>query len=236
MDAVCLSVLSVALAVAQPAPKLHGYIRTRGNAPIAGATIVLDGVGLAAVSDSLGYYQVAVLQAGRHSVLARKPGFSPATLSVAVTDSEPSTADFQLDAIVQALPDVTVKGAAPGRKLEGFEERRHIGIGHFLTQADVEKAAGMRMSEKVRHLPGLQVVFARTGGSVRIATSRGPVNLSGSPCWVTMMIDGVVVENYDINSLDSDEVAAIEWYAGPSQIPVQFNKKGSCGLLVIWTK
>ena len=42
---------------------------------------------------------------------------------------------------------------------------------------------------------------------------------------------------FDINSMQTMQVAAVEFYAGPSTIPVELNAtQGSCGALVIWTK
>jgi hypothetical protein len=51
-------------------------------------------------------------------------------------------------------------------------------------------------------------------------------------------VDGTVIpQDFSINYIDPGEVAAIEWYAGPSQMPAQFNMVGNdCGALVIWTK
>ena len=48
---------------------------------------------------------------------------------------------------------------------------------------------------------------------------------------------GLIPEDFSVNYIHPGEVAAIEWCAGPSQIPAQFNMVGnSCGALVIWTK
>jgi len=43
---------------------------------------------------------------------------------------------------------------------------------------------------------------------------------------------------FDVNSLATNTVAAIEYYRGAANIPVKFNVTGggeSCGLIVIWT-
>lgn len=42
---------------------------------------------------------------------------------------------------------------------------------------------------------------------------------------------------FDINSIMTQHVAAIEFYAGPATMPPEFNlTQGTCGALVIWTK
>jgi hypothetical protein len=42
---------------------------------------------------------------------------------------------------------------------------------------------------------------------------------------------------FDINSIMTQHIAAIEFYAGPATMPPEFNAtQGTCGALVIWTK
>src|SRR5688572_1034395 len=42
---------------------------------------------------------------------------------------------------------------------------------------------------------------------------------------------------FDINSIMTNHVAAIEFYAGPATMPAELNAtQGTCGALVIWTK
>ena len=42
---------------------------------------------------------------------------------------------------------------------------------------------------------------------------------------------------FDINSIMTQHVAAIEFYAGPATMPAELNAtQGTCGALVIWTK
>jgi hypothetical protein len=42
---------------------------------------------------------------------------------------------------------------------------------------------------------------------------------------------------FDINSITTTQVAAIEFYAGPATMPAELNAtQGTCGALVIWTK
>jgi hypothetical protein len=99
-----------------------------------------------------------------------------------------------------------------------------------------------------------------------VASSRGAFSIYtesaffGTKCPVAIWLDGIpvyrgndqVVVNvktgqvrslgpeeppYDINQIHTRQVAAMEFYAGPSQIPAQFNiTQGTCGALIIWTK
>ncbi|MBL8958791.1 MAG: hypothetical protein JNJ98_02980 [Gemmatimonadetes bacterium] len=43
---------------------------------------------------------------------------------------------------------------------------------------------------------------------------------------------------FDVNQVPTADVLAIEFYAGPSQVPAELTSSGAvaCGLLVLWTK
>jgi carboxypeptidase family protein/TonB-dependent receptor-like protein len=208
--------------------------------PIAEASVSLGDGRFRAVSDSLGRYRIPAVPPGRYAILVRRLGFAPVSTTLSVASGDSIDADFLLVPVVQDLPGVNVTGSVTQRQLAAFEDRRRLGIGRFLNEAEIQKAPGTRLSEKLRQLPGLQVVYPLVGptNQVRIATTRGPQGFRNGPCWAAVMVDGVFLrEYYSINAIDPGEVAAIEWYAGPSEIPVQYNRTtNTCGLLVIWTK
>jgi hypothetical protein len=48
---------------------------------------------------------------------------------------------------------------------------------------------------------------------------------------------GISEMPFDINSIQTQHIAAIEFYAGPATMPPELNAtQGTCGALVIWTK
>jgi len=233
--------MPLASSAAQSLAIVRGRVLTdSAEHPIAEATVSLADGHYRAVSDSLGRYRIPAVAPGRYAVLVRRLGFAPVLAALTVAPGDSIDADFLLAPLVQDLPGVNVTGTVAERKLAAFEDRRRIGIGRFLNEAEIHKAPGARLSEKLRQLPGLQVIYPRGGFSnqVRIATTRGPQGLRRMPCFAAVMLDGIVLAEYfSINSLDPGEVAAIEWYAGPSEIPAQYNRTTyTCGLLMIWTK
>ena len=102
------------------------------------------------------------------------------------------TVDVRLRQVAAVLPPVGVTGIPVAAKLAGFQDRRRLGFGRFLSEADIEKAPGTRLSEKLRHLPGILVIYPRTGFSsnVRIATTRGGRGFNDGPCLVRLIVDG----------------------------------------------
>ena len=178
----------------------------------------------------------------------------------------------------QPLPTVPVTASTElvrNAKLREFDRRRSMGIGRFLTEADLEKDQYRRLSDVLRKLPGITI--ARSKGKAGVSplaefavSSRGSATIEhespifGKNCPIAIWLDGVPVYRgldrgaasnpafgnrgaqppgrideppYDINSIMTNQIAAIEFYAGPATMPPELNAtQGTCGALVIWTK
>ena len=53
----------------------------------------------------------------------------------------------------------------------------------------------------------------------------------------TLMNQGTPTEPFDVNSLSTTQIEAIEWYASPSETPSKYARLGSpCGVYVIHTR
>jgi hypothetical protein len=234
--------LAVAVCAAEPssaqATVVWGRVLTdSAQSPIPDATVSLGGDSLRVFTDSLGHYRFQAVAPGRYHVQIRRLGFAPLSTALIVHAGDSLNADFRLVAVHQELPPVNVTGTLTAAKLLAFEERRRFGIGRFMTEDDVVKARGTRLSDKVSTLPGLLVQYVRGSNEVRIASTRGAAGFRIGPCRATVMLDGVVVPEFSINWIQPAEVSAIEWYAGPASIPAQFNyTRNECALLMIWTK
>ena len=87
----------------------------------------------------------------------------------------------------------------------------------------------------------------------QVGTSRGTRSIDESDrmrgadpnaCYPDVYVDGTMVYAFgygrplfDINSLSTADVAAIELYTGTSRVPSQYNKRSAvCGVLLIWTR
>jgi hypothetical protein len=56
-------------------------------------------------------------------------------------------------------------------------------------------------------------------------------------CRAAIWLDGVKLTDLNVNELDPNMIAAVEWYAGPASVPAKFNVTSAvCGVLVIWTR
>ena len=144
-------------------------------------------------------------------------------------------------------------------KLGEFDERRRAGFGRFITPDILEKNSNRRLSEVVAMMPGPRIVRG-TGSNGWVASTVGPssiqrrfrlstmdVQRGADPkqCYAAVMLDGNLVFTgrsgemlFDVNSIGTNSVAAIEYYRDAATVPAKFNVRGeeTCGLVVIWTK
>jgi hypothetical protein len=130
--------------------------------------------------------------------------------------------------------------------------------------SDVLKRLPGTMMVRARRLPGVSQLAVFVVSSRGSATIQHESPVFGKNCPVAIWLDGVAVYRgldrqsganpafpgrrpeapgqlpempFDINSIMTNQVAAIEFYAGPATMPAELNAtQGTCGALVIWTK
>jgi hypothetical protein len=225
---------------------------------VSGAEVVLPALDRGTTTSERGAFEIRDLPSGTYLLVVRRVGFAPWQDSVTVVADQVVTRTIILHAGVAVLDSVRVTGSSPtyiSPLLRGFEERRHQGFGHFVTEDELRKQEGHSLGSIIdRYVPGLQHVYQ--GSAIYIASGRknsppGPAFRPKSAqiemCWVSVYIDGVLtydgsrmdpsVKPPDFSHLDTDTFAGIEFYAGGATTPPQFNATGSgCGTLLLWTR
>jgi hypothetical protein len=235
--------------------RLVGVYDERSGEPIEGVEIKNLLNGLSALTTSTGTLSLFFVDTSGALITLRKLGYEPMTMAVANSyrDTTPITITMKS---AQVLPAVTTTGkrntdsvvAYRSPALQGFEERRHQGFGHFVSEEELRKKEGSRLSEVLTtHLPGVHLVPIR-GGSALVTQRLGAGNafLRTNPnCYVTVFVDGVVFYSMkssgstppDITRFFADDYAGVEYYAGGATVPPQYNATDSgCGLLLLWTR
>lgn len=247
---------------AQRPATLRGTVLTDSTErPIRGAEVTIPNHKLSTVSDSAGNFYLGGVPAGPQTIIVRRIGFGSITAQLTFVPGGTIDSDFLLVSLPQALPAVrvTADSARASSRLFDFERRRAAGFGHFLTRADLEKMENRRMAEIVQTLPGPSVLRSTSGGSAWIAGGRGVQSISGGfkvdasdrrrgaprdMCWSAVVLDGVQVfganpgeQLFDINSILPSNIEGIEYYSGSATVPPEYNvTRGTCGLLVVWTR
>lgn len=208
--------------------------------PLAGAGISLPALGRTQRADERGEFRFTAVPAGEHVVMVRMPGYAPRVDTIIVADAGEIRREYRLAQIEATLPEVPVTATLLDRRLYEFHERRRFGIGRFLDSAEFANTHGTRTSDKLARLPGLIILRGRFSDAY-VANNRQRL-LSGGTCRSAIWLDGLNLGiDYNVNLLDPNEIAAIEWYAGQASIPAQFNtpprpNQRYCGVLVIWTR
>jgi len=206
--------------------------------PIVGAEISIDGQTLSVRSDSAGRFVLAGIQAGRQLVVVRAIGFAERSATLNFFLGQETETDFSMRPLGQELAKVEVTAAPPSGdnpRIAEFDERRKMGMGRFLTQAELEKAEGRKMVDVlISGIPGLR----RAAGGSTLVSGRGANSFRSSSCPVRIVFDGIPGANLlGINEMDPSTFAAIEYYT-PATLPPQFNFEGNnpCGTLLLWSR
>ena len=226
--------------------------------PVAGAEVGLPALDRMTITDSAGAFRLADIPPGPQRVRVRRVGYGP--LDTTLTFAARRTLDRRVYLTrVQTLDSVVV--TANGVTLPGFDEHRKVGLGQFLTRDELEKHKGTRLSTLLQNLHGTRV-NPGWGNIAWLASSRSAASLDSSSgawhhpdnsekslgaktdCYAKVYVDGHLVSGrspddplFDINSIQPDQIEAVEYYAGPSQTPMEYTTLNAvCGVLVIWTR
>jgi hypothetical protein len=173
---------------------------------------------------------------------------------VTVVAGRETVHDFVLSKRIPTLAAVEATARKPEHlspAMRIFEERRARGFGHFLTAEDLRNLDrfNQRLSTILRSIPGTTLISYKS--KFFLAATRGqgsqrrasPERDAPRGCWVAVYFDGIRIsylgdeQTLDMNAFEGREFEAIEYYAGPSQTPVELSMTGnSCGVLVLWSR
>ena len=227
--------------------------------PIRGAEVSVPRLRLMTTSALDGTFRLSGIAPGREIVMVKRLGFMPVTTTLNFAAGDSIDSDFILVPSAQTLPSVRVKGKTFERKFAEYERRKAEGFGRFLDSEQLDNMQARQLSQVLNTLPGLQVYRSNMSSAAWIASARGQQSIGntfevdqtditrGAPngqCYAAVFLDGTAVFTaqrgqplFDINSIATASVRAIEYYAGVGTMPPEFNgSRNTCGALVIWTK
>lgn len=240
-------------------PAAHGQTviagRVTGNGqPVANAEVSIDS--LRARTTDAGRFVLHPARADTVEIFVRAVGFRPATSRVSLAANDTTVADFDLAAVAQTLDSVNVEARAAviTARMQGFEDRRKMGIGHFVTR---EFLAGNEHSivSNVLRRSNIRLVQrpSACGGGYAVATSRGGSANTSSPacartlmppaCYAPVYIDGVPIwgpgwgppPNVDLFKVI--DLEGVEVYRSAIEAPLQFQTfRSPCGVILFWTR
>lgn len=208
---------------------VSGFVRGRGGQPLANAEVRVRDAQATALTNEAGRFVLSRLPAGTQVMLVRHLGYELTEIPVELRAGQSVTHDVQL---THAVSLDSIRVVALRSMYSEFEFDRHAYfMGRFLTLDDIEKKKAGDVSDLFADLGGFRVV-----GQGHDAFVVSDVAKYGHPSCgaVRVVIDGL--EGASVNDVRPSEVVGIEAYRMGDFAPGVYAVRGSCGVVVIWTK
>ena len=208
---------------------VDGVVTDTSLVPLADAVASIVGSSIQVVTGANGHFRILGLSSGQHYILIRRLGYQPLTTELRTEEGDTVRASFALERLATALDTVLVATKRPSPRMAEFEARRALGVGQFMTAAEIDKLNVVATDDLLHRL---------TPNRTRPARRLGPGAVCTRQTWY---LDGVLLPA----SMTPDELpspkdlAGIEFYASPATIPVQYKSTsggGFCGVVLMWTK
>ena len=226
--------------------------------PVTAAALIIDGSIPLGQTDSRGVWRTTRLDAGRHSVLARRIGYRDAELAFEIANS-PDTVRIDMDAVAATLNPVAVEAPEAPSHLRDFERRRAAATdGLFLTRLQLDSMKNQSLSVVLRsRARGAKVIADLSeGGAEYLASTRPRMDRAvriepgkkrtqkEDQCLAQVIVDQALVyaqgpdtagpPPFDLRSIPISQIDAIEYYANDAVTPAEFRRGPAvCGTLVI---
>jgi hypothetical protein len=229
---------SAALSLTQGSAFVRGVVRDQNGRPLPNVTLSLLDRYQRVVTDSSGRFALRGVPAGSQTVELRALGFAPARRVMVLRSDALADTVFTLDRAAQTLAAVRVlSDRSNSRSFGGFEDRRHRGIGFFMSADEIARKGGIYLGDVLRFAPGM-MTYTPKG---RIFTMRA--GYTGDRCSPPYFLDGTrwyPLDNNPLIELEQyiplQDLAAVEVYASGASTPAQFDVGTGCGAVVFWTK
>jgi hypothetical protein len=137
------------------------------RAPIAGADVTLVDLGKSVVADAKGAFRIDSIPPGDHKVRVRAVGYGAADAQVSFKQNEIVDRRVILGRAI-TLEGMNVEATRP--LLPTFEENRKVGLGHFLTRADLSVREHMSLVSFLEQIPSMRVLHGPTGRAWVVST------------------------------------------------------------------
>ncbi|HEX2077278.1 MAG TPA: TonB-dependent receptor [Longimicrobium sp.] len=208
--------------------------------PVHGGTVHLlsaDSQAVArAITDAAGRFTLQAPQPGRYWMRARAPGYETSETNLFAVGAEGMRVRFVISRPPVVLDTVTAVGISPADRwwYGGFHERmaRNSG-GRFITAEQIERWGYVQVTDALRSVPNLEVVYVAGGARARL---RHPVSILAN-CWTNVYLNGMRVDWQSVQSLSPAEIEGIEVYTNGAA-PAEFNSSmgAACGVVLFWTR
>ncbi len=204
---------------------------TRGDEPIAGAAVTVEGTTHGATSDGDGRYRIERVPAGSYTIRARYIGYAPLGLPVTVTAGQEITTDFTLSAYVARMDEIVVAGTL----VESRRRESPVPVA-VIEEEKIRTPSRTRIDQVFRgDVPGIIGIEGSPTQSGAYMFVRGRASLNTENL-VKVYVDGVETPSSSlISAIDLQNVERMELLRGPQASSV-YGSNASGGVLLIFTK
>ena len=145
--------------------------------PVVGAEVLLPEYSLSTRTDANGAFVLFGVPPGANKVTVRQIGYSSLSTTLSFESNDEQSRRLILFPL-NVLDSVVVLATRADRALLEFEENRKIGLGHFLTRADLAKLESLSMASALAMVPSLGL--ARGRNNAYIMSTHYVIPLSGA--------------------------------------------------------
>ena len=235
---------------------LRGRVVGDGGRAIKDALVDVVGTLRSTRTDASGAFRLDHIAAGTRAIEVRSIGLVPMTAPMDFATGASRDTILSITQQAQTLKAVAVlgrSGRVGGLSLmehEGFDARRRMGLGAFMTEEDLGRHGYSDLISILQHLRGVTIEWSSSGRTGGIAEPMpyllGIGNTQGSVhCIPNFFLDNApfqIREAADFSDLSAMVppiyIKGIEVYSNPGSMPVQYDLTSStgCGSIVIWTR
>jgi hypothetical protein len=224
---------------------IDGLVTDSTLKPLFGARVSILRTPISVFTGANGRFRITDLQSGQYIIMIRRAGYQATSMVMEVAPNDTVRTSYVLQDAVAELAPVTVTAEKMSPRMKEFEDRRKLGQGEFMTQAQIDQRNPPFPTELLRLFSSISVVPTSGGGGQYIyypvsARATGGMTPTGeATCFMTVYVDNVPMPApFNLDLLPSPrEMAGIEVYAGNATMPIQYaNLKNSCGIILVWTK
>lgn len=197
---------------------------------IDGASLILEGTELVAVTDRRGRFVFQRVPPGEHRIRVERLGYEPRVESVSLADG--LLVEVTVLLAVEAIPleEIEVNTRSLLLERQGFYDRQRQGFrGFFMDRVAIEQRDPLYVADLFRSVPGVSV----EGGSRLRMSQSVTLQEGGRGCEPSLWLDGVRSGLRDYSYIRPDHLEGVEVYTGGGA-PGKYNDL--CGTVVIWTR
>lgn len=210
------------------ASELTGDIRdSKTNEPLIGATVVIEGTTIGAITDLNGHYEITGIKEGQYVFVASYMGYEDLQVSLSIPDNGEVKHNFKLVATSVALAEVVVSIQAQGQ-LSALNQQINAGyVSNHVSSERLQEVPDATIAESLSRLPGVAVTTSAGEGDkvvirgmesrfslvtvdgVRMPSTGKEDNSVGMAGVSPFMIDGIEVQKSITPDKDADATGGI---------------------------